>query len=100
MAFVEGDTFIRSARSANAAARRLAEGLLGVTGVGLSTEVEANIVFAVLPSQVIDRLTAEGFLFFRRAPDTIRLVCSFDLTDASVDRFVQAVRAHMGAPGP
>ena len=99
MAFVDDETFIRSSRSANAAACRLGAGLQAIPGVGLQGEVEANIVFALLPPPVIDRLAADGFLFFRRAPDTIRLVCSFDLPVAAVDRFVAATRVHMSALG-
>ncbi len=97
IAFVEGDAFIHSAQRANASARRLAEGLLAIPGAGLSNEVQANIVFAVLPPEVIDLLVADGFLFFRRAPDTIRLVCRFDLPEEAVDSFIEAVCAHMSA---
>ncbi len=97
MAFVEDDTFLQSARRANSAARRLSDGLLAIPGVRLQNEVEANIVFPVLPSAVIDRLVEDGFLFFRRSQDTIRLVCSFELPAEAVDRLVAATRAHMGA---
>ena len=97
MAFVDDQTFIRSARSANAAARRLSAGLLAIPGVHLQSEVEANIVFPVLPPAVIDRLAADGFLFSQRTRDTIRLVCRFDLPSEAVDLFITAARAHMSA---
>lgn len=98
LAFVADDTFIRSARSANAAARRLGEGLLAIPGVRLQNEVEANIVFPLLPQAAIDQLEADGFLFFRRGPCSIRLVCRFDLATKVVDRFIEAVRFHMQSP--
>ena len=44
---------------------------------------------------MIDRLQAAGVLCYRMAPDTIRLVTSFQTTDAEVDdvltRFERAV---------
>lgn len=97
MAFVENETFIRSARSANAAARRLGDGLLAIPGVRLKSDVEANIVFPLLPPTVINLLEADGFRFFKRDRNMIRLVCAFDIQLETVDRFVTATRAYIGA---
>ena len=95
MAFVEDETFIRSAESANTAARRLRDGLEASPGVRIQSEVEANIVFLSLPPAVIDLLEADGFHFFRRGGDSIRLVCAFDIQLETVDRFVTATRAYL-----
>ena len=97
MAFVENETFIRSAQNANTAARRLSDGLKATPGIHLHSKVEANIVCPILPPAVIDLLEADGFLFFRRGGNMIRLVCAFDLQLETVDRFVTAARAHLGA---
>jgi len=91
LAYVEDDLYLRLARAANGLASRLALGLSAIPGAALMAEVEANIVFAVLPPALIDRLVAEGFLFNRRTPDTIRLVCRFDGRAEEVDALVEAV---------
>ena len=95
LAFVENGTFIRSAQSANAAACRLRNGLLAIPRIHLQSEVEANIVFPLLSSKVTDLLEADGFRFFRRGPNAIRLVCAFNLQVETVDRFITATRAHL-----
>lgn len=95
-ALLAGDLWLRVARHANAAARRLAEGVRDLPHVEVVHPVETNAVFARLPSAAIAALRAE-FSFLIWEPDparpVVRWMTAFDTTDAAIDRFVAAIRA-------
>ncbi|MGH9133751.1 MAG: threonine aldolase family protein [Ilumatobacteraceae bacterium] len=94
-AYLTDGLWLRLASRANAAMSRLAAGLTKL-GVELQLPADANLAFARTDPAVVDRLEADGVLFYRMAPDTIRLVTSFQTTDADVDelldRFERALR--------
>jgi threonine aldolase len=94
-AYLTDGLWIRLASQANAAMARLADGLTRL-GVELQIPPEANMAFARADPAVVDRLEADDVLFYRMTPDTIRLVTSFQTTDAEVDevltRFERALR--------
>ncbi|MBO1750384.1 low specificity L-threonine aldolase [Actinotalea sp. BY-33] len=96
LALLEGDLWLRSARHANAMARRLRDAVAGVEGVEVVRPVEANAVFAVLPAGVADRLR-ERFRFYDWDPFTgeVRWMCSFDTTTQDVDAFAAAIIAEV-----
>lgn len=87
-AWLADDLWLRLARQSNGAALRLAEGLEALPGVRLQHPVEANEIFAVLPDAMADRLESAGILFYRWGDGSVRLVTSFAITDADVDRFL------------
>ncbi|NKB48930.1 MAG: low specificity L-threonine aldolase [Alphaproteobacteria bacterium] len=96
-AYLADDLWLANARTANRAAARLADGIGALEGAQLVHPVEANEVFAVLPEPVIAGLEADGFGFYRMGGEgTIRLVASFNTTDAEVDAFLTAARTHSG----
>jgi threonine aldolase len=83
-AYLTDGLWLRLAAHANAAMARLATGLTTL-GVELQFPPDANMAFASTDPAVLDRLHADGVLFYRMAADTIRLVTSFQTTDADVD---------------
>jgi threonine aldolase len=97
--------WLRLARHANAMADRLAYGLRGC-GAPVVWDVDANIVFVLLPRALDQKLKAAGASYYVR-PNTlagddvvigadqmlVRLVTSFATTDHEVDRFIALVRA-------
>lgn len=94
---LEGDLWLRSARHANAMARRLRDAVVGLPGVTVVRPVEANAVFAVLPEGVADRLrTRFRFYDWDVATGEVRWMCAFDTTEADVDAFVAALREELG----
>jgi threonine aldolase len=95
IAYVEDDLFLRSARQANTLATQLAEGLARIPHVTVIAPVEANEVFLQVPPRAIDWLAAEGFLFSRRSPDLIRLVCRVDGSEEEIRLFLAAVQRFM-----
>lgn len=94
-AYLADDLWLKNARHANRAARRLADGLV-TAGVELAAPVEANLVFPKFPPAVTARLRAAGFEFLDwpwLGDDVVRLVCGFSTTDAQVDALYLALRA-------
>jgi threonine aldolase len=98
LALYEGDLWLRSARHANAMARRLADGVRDVPGVTITRPVQANAVFAVLPVEVTERLQ-KRFRFYTWDAHTgeVRWMCSFDTSEEDVDAFARAVAEEMAA---
>ena len=75
--------------------QRIAAGVRDLPDVRLLAPVEANEIFLELPEPVIERLIADAFLFYRRSPRLIRLVCRFDGTDDDAEAFIAALRTHV-----
>ncbi|WP_055481776.1 threonine aldolase family protein [Sphaerimonospora mesophila] len=101
-ALLAGDLWLRSARQANAMARRLAEAVRPLPGVTVARPVEANGVFAILPADVADRLR-KRFRFYNWNEQIgdgmveVRWMCAFDTTEADVDAFVAALAEELSA---
>lgn len=87
MGLLEGDVWLANARHANAMARRLAEGITRGSGVRLLAPVEANGVFAELSAKVQERLHDLGWQFYAWGETGCRLMCAWDTTPETVDRF-------------
>ncbi|MBX9587936.1 MAG: low specificity L-threonine aldolase [Hyphomonadaceae bacterium] len=90
---LENDVWLRNARHANAMARRLAESIAKVEGVRLMAPVESNGVFVELGAQVQDRLRRKGWRFYAWGPAGCRLMCAWDTTPETVDRFASDLAA-------
>jgi threonine aldolase len=100
-AYLADDVWLVNAGHANDLARRLGEGLDALDGCALSHPVQANEVFAELPTAVAEGLTADGFAFYRwGAPGSggrregVRLVVSWNSDPAHVDALLNAARRH------
>ncbi|MFT4219096.1 MAG: low specificity L-threonine aldolase [Microbacterium sp.] len=104
LALLEGDLHLRNARQANAMAQRLRGGIEqgladgSMHGVEFTQRTQANAVLASLPPGVADRLR-EQFMFYDwdASKGEVRWVCSFDTTEADIDAFLAALRAHLGS---
>jgi threonine aldolase len=94
-AYLTDDLWLRNARHANAAARRLAEGVQGIEGVSVIHPVEANVVFLRLTAAVVSRLHYGKILFFDWplfGDDAYRFVTAFDTQDEEIDQFLAVAR--------
>ncbi len=99
-AYLTDDLWIRSARSANATAKRLADGL-ALNGAQFVEEPQANVIFARLPRAAHQRLHAAGAVYYLMEgpledghPDamlTARFVCDWSIGAAGVDQFLAAL---------
>jgi threonine aldolase len=96
-AMLEDDLWLRSARHANAMAARLSAALVRA-GVELAHPTQANGVFAILPPAAIPVLQRERrFYVWDEHASVVRLMCSFDTTEADVDAFASAVEREVAA---
>ena len=92
VALLEGDLWARNARHANAMATLLAERVTGIPGVRVTQPVDANEVFAILPSATIAPLQAEhDFYVWEERAGEVRWVASWDTTADDVERLAAAV---------
>ena len=99
-ALLTDDLWRRNAAQANSMARRLADAITAMDGVELAQPVEANGVFANLPTPAIGRLrealpAAMPFYVWDEAAGTVRLMCSWDTSEEDVDRLAEALRGAM-----
>ena len=100
VALLTDDLWLRSAGHANAMAARLAAGASAVPGVSLAYPVQANGVFARLPSGVTAALQADyPFYVWDEATGVVRWMTSFDTTEEDVDGFVARLAACVAEVG-
>jgi threonine aldolase len=96
-ALLSGDLWCRIASHANRLARRLADGMRDLPGVAITQPVEANAVFATLPSGRIAALQeCYSFYVWDEARSEVRWMTHFATTDAEVDDFVACARRVLG----
>jgi threonine aldolase len=92
-ALLSDELWLRSARHANTMAARLADAVGDVPGVQITRPVQANAVFAIVPSEVIPLLQRDyPFYVWDESIGEVRWMCSWDTTSEDVDRFAAAVR--------
>ncbi len=102
-AFLAEDRWLTWARHANTMADRLAVRLRDA-GIQVVWPVEANLVFAIFPKAVDERLKAAGATYYarrpsmlpagiKREPDSVlaRMVTSFATSSDAVDRFADVI---------
>jgi threonine aldolase len=101
-AYLADDLWLTMAGHANTMADRLAAGLAAAPGCKVLNTIEANMIFAELPLGTHRRLQGSGARYYPAkggqdetgpadAPYIIRLVCSFQTTEAEVDRFTEVL---------
>ena len=96
-AYLDDDLWLRNARHANAAARRLHDGLKDIDGVSFLHPVNGNMMFVAMPEPMIAGLRADGFDFYdwpHAGPKSgaIRLVTAFNTRTQDVDALVASAR--------
>jgi threonine aldolase len=91
---LSNDLWKRNATHSNAMARKLELGLRGIPGVQITQPVDANGVFAILPSGTTEALQDEMFFYvWNEQTNEVRLMCSFDTNEDEIDRFIAKLRA-------
>jgi len=100
-AYLEDGLWLALAAHANAAARRLADGLAGLPGLRAAFPTEANEVFVIAPVPQIAAWRAGGAMFYefptrgvrperglQAGEAVVRLVTSFETSDAEIESFL------------
>ncbi len=97
-ALLSNELWLRCARHANTMAGRLADAVSDVPAVQITRPVQANAVFAILPSEAIPALQREyPFYVWDEAAGEVRWMCSWDTTEEDVEGFATAVRDALAA---
>ena len=100
-AMYEGDLWSRCAGHANDMARRLARSAAELKDVRITQSVDANEVFAILPSDAIPALQEVcPFYVWDEQAAEVRWVTSWDNTAEDVDGFVAALCRQLGPEAP
>lgn len=95
-AHVDDDLWLRNARHANRAARRMIDGLTAIAGIEPIHPTEGNEVLVAMPEHMTEALVAAGCTFqrdWRLHPRHNRFVCSWATADEEVDRMLDVCRA-------
>ena len=88
LALLENDVWLRNAHHANTMAARLSKRITNLPGVRLIAPVQSNGVFVELAPTLQTALRAKGWRFYTFLGDTgCRLMCAWDTTPETVDRF-------------
>jgi len=99
LGLLENGVWLENARHANAMARRLSERIAGLEGVRPIAPVQSNGVFVELPPAVQAKLRDRGWRFYTFLGETgCRLMCAWDTTPDTVDRFAADLAASLSPP--
>ena len=91
-ALLTNELWRRSAEQANRMARLLEREISRIPGVKIVWKVEANGVFAKIPSHAIEKIKERYFFYMWIAEENIvRWMCSFDTTEEDVKEFAKFV---------
>ena len=98
-AYLDNNLWQRNAMQANDMAKRMAMGLSDIASIEFVHPVEANILFLTMPRAMVSVLKEAGFEFYEMLPgekrSLVRLVMSFNSSQADVDRFVEIARGQI-----
>lgn len=95
-ALFENDLWQQNASHSNAMAARLAKGLRSIH-VEITQKVQANSIYAILPREAIGPLQEQSFFYvWNEKKSEVRLMCSFDTTEADVDSFIGNLKKMLG----
>ncbi len=88
----------KNAGHANSMAQLLAKQLSDIDGVTITQRVDANCVFAQIPSSVIPALQEQNFFYvWNERTYEIRLMCAFDTNEEEIIRFGLKLRELVSA---
>jgi len=92
-ALLTNDLWLRMASHANLMAQKLAAGVSVLPGVQITRSVDANAVFAIIPTHAIKPLQAKyPFYVWDEKTHELRWMCSFDTTEEEVEGFVASLK--------
>jgi threonine aldolase len=89
---LESGAWLRNAAHGNACARRLAERISNLPGVGTLFPVEANAVFVGLPEASLEALRQRGWRFYTFIGGAARFMFAWDADEARVDALASDLR--------
>lgn len=96
-ALLTNDLWKRNASHTNSLAQKLGSELSKIVGITVTQKIQANGVFAIFPAAIIEPLQREyPFYTWNEKINEVRLMCSWDSTEAEIDKFVARVKSLVG----
>lgn len=96
-ALLTNDLWKRNASHTNSLAQKLGSELSKIRGITVTQKIQANGVFAIFPAAIIEPLQKEyPFYTWNEKINEVRLMCSWDSTEAEIDKFVARVKSLVG----
>lgn len=97
-ALLSNDLWRRNAAHANGMASYFESQLVKVKGVQLTQSVDANAIFAMLPSGTIEQLQELYYFYiWNERTNEVRIMCSFDTAREDIDNFMKKLNALVSA---
>ena len=92
-AYLSDNLWLRNAQNSNRMARLLVEKVSGIQGVEVTQGVTSNAVFAIIPSDVIEKLSQKYFFYvWDENKGEVRWMTAFDTTEDDIEKFVEALK--------
>ena len=96
-AYLENELWRENALHSNRMAKLMASKLEAIPCVRLSQVPQVNAVFVVLPREMIEPLQNKYYFYtWDEARDEVRLMCSFNTTEAQIDDLCGTIRGLAG----
>ncbi|MEJ7646638.1 MAG: low specificity L-threonine aldolase [Chryseolinea sp.] len=93
-ALLSNDLWRKNGHHANSMAQLLAKQLSAIAGVTITQRVDANGVFAMIPSRLIPALQEQNFFYvWNEKTQEIRLMCAFDTSEQEISGFTRKLNA-------
>ena len=93
IALLSNDLWKKNAQHSNMMAQRLAKGLGTISDIVITQSVQANGIFAIIPSQYIAVLQDHyPFYVWNHETSEVRLMTTFDTTSDDVDMFIDLIK--------
>jgi threonine aldolase len=97
-AYLEHELWRKNALHANRMALKLHEAVSAIPGVEITQKVQANAVFAKIPSRLIPVLQEHYFFYvWDESTSEVRWMCSFDTEEADIDGFATLLKTLMSS---
>jgi len=92
--YLSDNLWYENAKHSNEMAQLLAEKLKDVSQIQITQKVEANGVFAIVPSrEIIEELMNEYFFYdWDESSNEVRWMCSFDTQEEDINNFVELIK--------
>ncbi len=92
-AYLDPTVWKKNAQNANENAQYLYNAIKDITQINVVHPVEANAVFAIIPTEITEELQKEVFFYvFDEHANMVRWMCSWDTTTDDIDRFVKRLK--------
>jgi threonine aldolase len=96
--YLENELWRKNALHANRMAQKLYQAVSSIPGVEITQKVQANAVFAKIPSRLIPLLQEHYFFYvWDESTSEVRWMCSFDTEEADIDGFASLLESLMNS---